>query len=380
MASQPTTSDRFAAGFVFEKDAILFNNAGVAPMCTVAETAVQQVCLSLTKGWFALGQAFALYEKSRGLFARLVCAKPEDVAFFQTCAAAISQVALGLPLRPGDEIVTVDQEYPSNAYPWHVAARRAGASVRTVSSDADFSLPTARVCEAIGPQTRVVAVSWVQFQTGAVLDLRQISRVCRSRGAWLVVDAIQGLGVLPFDLTALGVDAVCGGSHKWLCGPLGLGFLALAPGRASQLAPLLHGAMTYGTPDDMVDPAREPKPDARRFEPGSPLLLPGVATAACVERALTFGIDTLHHAALAQADQLIVGLRARGAHLLLPRGTALRCPIVTFVPTGSVDGLAARLAAHKIAFARRAGGIRLSPHAFNSTTDVEHFFSIFDAT
>lgn len=378
MTTAQSVAESFRADFALEPDTVLLNNAGVAPMCRTAGAAVQNMARLLCQGWFALGEALRLHEQARIAVGRLTGARPEDVAFFQTCAAAISQVALGLPLRPGDEIVTVDQEYPSNAYAWLVAAQRSSALIRTVRSQPDFSLPTDSVIAAIGPQTRVVAVSWVQFQTGAVLDLAAISQACRRHGAWLVVDGIQGLGVIPFDLLQLGVDAVCGGTHKWLCGPLGQGFLALAPGRAAELSPLLHGAMTYGTPDDPVDPKRPPRPDARRFEPGSPLLLPVAATLATVEQSLSFGIHNLHQAALAVSDRLITGLATRGAQLLLPVGSALRSPIVTFIPRGSLDAATARLGAHKVAFARRAGGIRLAPHAFNNAADVDRFFAILD--
>ncbi len=380
MDAAQSVGERFRADFAFDPDAVLLNNAGVAPMSRIAEAGIARVVRHMLRGWFDLGEALRLYEQARVALARLVGARPEDVALLQTCAAAISQVALGLRLRPGDEIVTVDQEYPSNAYAWHVAAQRASALIRTVRSQPDYSLPTESVVAAIGPLTRVVAVSWVQFQTGAVLDLAAISAACRRYGAWLVVDAIQGLGVLPFDLHRMGVDAVCGGTHKWLCGPLGQGFLALAPGRAAELLPLLHGAMTYGTPDDPVDPGRSPRPDARRFEPGAPMLIPGAATAATVERLLSFGIENLHQAALSISDRLITGLATRGAQLLLPVGSALRSPIVTFIPRGPIDSTAARLTAKKIAFARRAGGIRLAPHAFNNTADVDRFFASLDGS
>lgn len=379
MSTAQSVGEQFRSDFAIDRDVVLFNNAGVAPMCLSAEAAVQKMSQHLRRGWFDLDGAFRQYEQARASFSRLIGARPEDVSLMQTCAAAISQVALGLHLRPGDEIVTTDQEYPSNAYPWHVAAQRASALIRVVKSEPDFSLPTESVLAAIGPQTRVVAVSWVQYQTGAVLDLAALSQACRRVGAWLVVDAIQGLGVLPFDLLAMGVDAVCGGSHKWLCGPLGQGVLALAPGRATELQPLLHGAMTYGTPEEAVDPRRSPRPDAKRFEPGSPPLLSAVAAGASIDRLLSFGIDNLHQAALSISDRLITGLATRGAQLLLPVKSALRSPIVTFVPRGDVSVVAARLAANKVAFARRAGGIRLAPHAFNQPSEVERFFAIFDA-
>ncbi|HPH27168.1 MAG TPA: aminotransferase class V-fold PLP-dependent enzyme [Pseudomonadota bacterium] len=372
-------SARFRADFALRDGELLLNSAGVAPMSLRAQHAINRTAAELSEGWFSLTPLFARYGEARATFAKLCGAQPSGVAMFHTCAAALSQVALGLPLRSGDEIVTWDQEYPSNGYPWHAAARRADARVLTVPSEPDFSLDMQRLFDAIGPRTRVAAVSWVQFQTGAITDLKALSEHCHRVGAWLVVDAIQGLGVLPFDLTDLGVDIVCGGTHKWLGGPLGHGFLAMQPQRASDLAPLLHGAMTYGTPDDAVDPQRPAWSDARRFEPGSPLLFGAIGGAAAIEQILTLGPTQLGQAALLLADRLIAGLRERGANVLLPRNQTQRSPIVTFVPRGDVSALAHHLNAHKVAFARRAGGIRLAPHALNTQAELDQFFAIFDA-
>ena len=373
---------RLRAEFDADDDAILLNNAGVAPMCRPARRAIDKAARELSRGFFALDELFAEYGRARATYARLCGAQPRDVAMFHTCAAALSQVALGLTLQPGDEIVLWDQEYPSNAYPWHEAARRTGARVRLVPSEPDLSLRQERLHAAITPRTRVVAVSWVQYQTGAVTELGPLAQACRAVGAWLVVDAIQGLGLFTLDLTALGVDAVAGGTHKWLCGPLGHGFLALAPGRAAELRPLLHGAMTYGGPDDMVEPARQALPDARRFEPGSPLLLGALGGAAAVELLLALELPRVHAAALQLAELLIDGLRERGARLLVPQSSGLRSPIVTFVPRGAasqVEKIANGLRAQRVACARRAGGLRLAPHAFNTDEDIAGFFRALDA-
>lgn len=372
---------RLRAEFEQDEGAVLLNTAGIAPMCRPARQAIERAAQGLGRGWFTVDELFADYSRARAVYARLCGARPTDVAMFHTCAAALSQVALGLPLAPGDELVLWDQEYPSNAYPWHEAARRTGAVVRVVQSEPDFSLVQERLHAAITPRTRAVAVSWVQYQTGAVTDLVALGRACRAVGAWLVVDAIQALGLFPMDLQALGVDAVAGGTHKWLCGPLGHAFLALAPGRAAELRPLLHGAMTYGTPDDRVDPQRAPFADARRFEPGSPLLLGALGGAAAIELLLALSPARVHAAALELADRLSQGLRERGHRLLLPRGDGLRSPIVTFIPAGgaAVDKLAGYLLAQRVACSRRAGGIRLAPHAFNTDEDLDRFFHVLDS-
>lgn len=364
----------------FDPSYVHLNSAGVAPMFRPARLAIEQAArLMAERGIFAIDPLVEQLGRDRAALAELVHCAPADLAMAQTCAAAVSLVAFGLDLRSGDEIVRWDQEYPSNAYPWHAAAARVGAHVKLVPSNPDFSVDSGRLIDAIGPRTRVVAVSWVQFQTGAMTDLRAVADACRRCNAWLVVDAIQALGVIPFDLPASGVDAVCGGTHKWLCGPVGHGFLALKPGRASELTPMLQGAFTYGSPNDPVDPQRSPHSDARRFEPGSPTFLGAAGGAAATRLLLDAGIDNVLRSALALADRIADGVTARGGRVLSQRSGSLRSPIVTFLPRQPVSQVETALHQHHIAHAYRAGGIRISPHAFNDDSDVDRLFAALDA-
>jgi len=373
-------SARLRSEMDFDASHVHLNNAGVAPMLRPARLAIEQAArLMAEHGIFAIDPLLEQLGRDRATLAELVRCAPADLAMTQTCAAAISLVAFGLDLRPGDQIVRWDQEYPSNAYPWHAAAARAGAQVKVVPSNPDFSVDSGRLIDAIGPQTRVVAVSWVQFQTGAMTELPAVAEACHRRGAWLVVDAIQALGVIPFDLAASGADAVCGGTHKWLCGPIGHGFLALRPGRAAELTPMLQGAFTYGTPSDPVDPSRSPRPDARRFEPGSPTFLGAAGGAAAARLLLDAGIEQVHRAALVQADRIVAGVRRRGGLVLSATSGDRRSPIVTFVPRQPLPQVEAALRDHGIAHAPRAGGIRISPHAFTDDTDVARLFVALDA-
>ena len=345
-------------------------------MCTPAVEAISKCAANLGEyGTLGIGALLKEYESARESVAALIGARPDDVSMMQTCAAAISQVALGIDLESGDEIVRFDQEYPSNAYPWHVAAERAGARVIVVPSEADLHISTEKLIDCIGPRTRVVAVSWVQYSTGAVADLAAISKRCQESGAWLVVDAIQGLGVIPFNMSELGVDIVCGGTHKWLCGPLGHGFLVMSESKRKAIQPLLHGAITYGTPDDLVDPKKMPRTDPSRFEPGTPLLLGAVGCAAAIDHLLEAGIKKIHREAMRLANRLREDIQATGGTVVSPNGNhsseSAQSPITTFRPPGETHFLVSELKKERVAFAERGGGIRLSPHALNTDADLE---------
>jgi cysteine desulfurase/selenocysteine lyase len=373
------TLSAYRAAFAFD-DALHLNNAGVAPMTTLARDAMcDAASLQSREGTLGVKSLIDGIEVARGRVATLVGAKRENVSFLPSCAAAISQVAFGFPFQPGDEIVTVDQEYPSNAYPWFVAAERTGARVVVAKSRADYAIDHDALIAAITPKTRIVAVSFVQFQTGAVVDLARVAEACRRVDAWLAVDAIQGLGVLPFDLVQLGVDAVAGGTHKWLCGPLGQGFLALADGRRDLLAPMSVGAITFGTPDDAVDAAREMRRDPHRFEPGAPPVFAVAATDASITHTLNCGVEAIGAAARELAHRIVDGARARRFEVLSATDLAMQSPIVTF-RIGNHDAQAVQraLLRRRVACAHRAGGIRVSPHAFSTVDDIMAFLAHLD--
>jgi cysteine desulfurase/selenocysteine lyase len=354
-----------------DSGAVHFNNAGVAPMTARAEAAAADVAATMRNGSLGMGKLLSRYELARATFAKLVGCPVDNLAFFQTCAAAISQVAFGFPLAAGDRVVRLEQEYPSNAYPWHRAAERVGAVVDVVAGGPDYSIDHDALIAAIGPRTKVVAVSWVQFQTGAVVDLQRVVEAAHNVGAVVVVDAIQGLGILPFDMTALGVDAVCGGTQKWLLGPVGHGFLAVSDDLRQRLVPLMHGAYTYGTSDDPVDVTKATRADIRRFEPGTPLLFGAIVSAASIELLLQIGVARLNAEAVSITAQIVEEARQRGFGVQARSSS----PIVTIVPPGDHKALWTKLRNDDISLALRGGGLRIAPHAFNTAGDVKRVFA-----
>lgn len=323
-------------------------------------------------GTFAIPELLDQFKQARETHASLLDCEPENVAFFQTCASAISQVALGIKWEVGDEVILWDQEYPSNAYPWFEASRRHGCEVKVLQSESDFSVPTEKLVEQISDKTRVVTISWVQYQTGAMSDLKALSEACKMHDAWLVVDAIQGLGVIPFSMRDIEIDAVCGGGHKWLLGVIGHGFLALKSERHDELEPLLHGAVTYGTPEDRPEIDLLPKEGVGRYEPGIMHLQGAIGTAASIQVLQSTGIDAVNKHACNIANILRSELPKIGANVF-PGGKM--CPIVTFVPDEEVTTVSQRLLSHSVSHAAgRAGGIRLAPHGFSTEQDCERVF------
>jgi cysteine desulfurase / selenocysteine lyase len=355
-----------------DRGLIHLNNAGVGPLTQGAQEAIYEMAmLQGRKGFGAVPQMVEAYEATRDVYGQLVGVPGTHVSMMQTCAAAISQVAFGISYEPGDEILLCDQEYPSNAYPWFEAARRYNVEARVISSEDNLDLLLEKLLVAMTPKTKVVALSWVQYQSGTCSDLQTIKKKCEEMDAWLVVDAIQGLGMIPFPHDKVMPDAICSATHKWTLGPLGHGFLILSQERREALTPIMHGAMTYGTPEDLVERGKALRTDNIRFEPGNPLIWGAIGGAASLKIIFNIGIENIHRRAMALSNQLMNGLLALGAEILGQPSQQRMSPIVTFkIPHADMGAIFAYLQQQKVLGAYRAGGIRLAPHAYNTEDEI----------
>ncbi|MCU0726204.1 MAG: aminotransferase class V-fold PLP-dependent enzyme, partial [Planctomycetes bacterium] len=328
-----TGASVFRAAFERTPGLVHLNNAGLSPINLRAREVVKHwVSRYAAEGMFCNDDYLEAVAVARGALARFLDAGPGEIAFFQSTAGAISQVAFEIGLAAGDEVLTWDREYASNLYPWKAACDRTGAKLVLVPSGLDGSTPVERLLEALTSRTRAVGISWVQFETGAITELGPLVSEARRRGIWTVVDVIQGVGQLSFSFRGAGVDAVCGGSHKWMTAPVGVGYLCLRKERAMELAPRSVGAYTYGTCEDPADLACAPKRDALRFEAGSKQVLEIVALGASADLLMEAGMEAVSAEVRRLAQGLADSLRDLGYEVSAPNGERQRTGIVTFTP------------------------------------------------
>src|SRR5260370_18928063 len=160
-------------------------------------------------------------ETVRRLAGQLLHADPLDIAFIKNTSEGIGIVAEGFPWKPGDNIVTAAEEYPANIYPWMNLAAR-GVEFRAVPSR-DGRIWIDDIRSHIDSRTRLVSLSFVEFASGFRNDLEAVGALCRDRGIFFFVDAIQGLGVLPLSVRQTPVDFLAADGHKWLLGAEGAG-------------------------------------------------------------------------------------------------------------------------------------------------------------
>lgn len=354
-----------------ERTGIHFNSAGITPIPRKTADRIADAVKRMQEGT-ALHDADLLAEarQARSSLARFLGTDPSRVAWTPNCATALSIAALGFPLRAGDRVVTLDQEYSSNYYPWKVACERAGATLITLPSGPEWRVDEERLLEAITPGVRIVAVSWVQFQTGSIIDLVRLGERCREQGAYLVVDAIQGLGQLPFSFDLLPIHFVAGGSHKWLCSSNGQGFFAAKPEFMSQLSPIAVGGGTFNRFGTFADPAAAMESSARRFEPGGYGFIPVLALEASLAVMEGVGVEAIEERIRGLSSRLRQGILALGLDLVTPldqRGgiTSLR------LREEREAGFLRACQDARVAAVKRGEVIRLSPHAFCTTDEVD---------
>jgi cysteine desulfurase/selenocysteine lyase len=359
----------YKAAFFHSEKRLHFNNAGLAPISKPARDKILYWGNRFYEEGFYTDLDYVndvLY--SRTTLSKLIGCHPFEIAFFQSTASAISQLCFHYPLSSGDEVITWDQEYASNLYPWQEACKRSNATLIIAESEKNLTTPVEKIIAKITSRTKVIAISWVQFFTGAKTDLLTLSKITKAKNIFLFVDVMQGLGLHEFNMKEWGVDAVAGGSHKWLTSPIGVGFLALDMKHMNTIAPHNVGAYTFGTCDDPTDLLCMPKKDALKFEAGSKQVLEITALGASVDLILKTSVKVIEAEVLRLSGMLAEGLRSSGYEVHHNQSS-----IVNFIPRADS---AEKLRAIPCNFALRGPGIRLSPHAFNSDDEIAKVLNV----
>jgi len=353
------------------------NHAGVAPASRRVVTAVTSFITEATTVDAPTQQRWsARCEQVRAGFARLVGAQADEIAFVKNTSEGLSLVAAGLEWRAGDNVIAVDGEYPSNVYPWF-GLRRWGVETRLVRP-VRGRVHVDDVRNLADAHTRLVSVSFVDWNSGARTDLAPVGEFCHSRGIIFCVDGIQGVGAVRLDVERSGVDCLAVGGHKWLLALEGCGCLFVSRRVADRIGSVLHGWKSVTDADTYLPYHFNPRPDAAKFEPGSPSVLSTYALGAAIDVLLEVGPDRIEHRLLELTDRLRAGLQARGAEIVSPWGAGERSGIVVFRLGNNPQRLCADLISQGFIVRVRNGGIRVAPHFYNNEAEIDRLLAALD--
>lgn len=368
--------DRLAA-FPVLRDSLFLAHAGVTILPSRASRAMQAYLEQCCTRMQEYPEAWRAVQETRVLAARLLGAKPAEIALLGPTSLGLSLVANGLDWQPGDEVVCYPDDYPANVYPW-TNLERLGVVVRRLQPAAPGQITPELVEAALTPRTRLVALASCHYLTGWRLEVDAIGRLLRSRGVLFCLDAIQTLGA--FETRVDHVDFLSADSHKWLLGPMAAGIVYVREELQERLRPTLLGSWNVRSPNFIAQSEIAFEPGGRRYEPGV-LNVVGIL-------GMKAGMEVLLEAGLAEVSAQLLRLRARLHERLVPQGFELLGPVsgphasgitTCWRPAGrgaALETVFEQLSARRIHASlrhNRAGQafLRFSPHFYNTEAEMD---------
>ena len=328
--------------------------------------------------WFDEVEELRVLDRARVAAASLLGASEDEIAVVSSATELLCQLAWHVRPGAGENVVSVDCEFPSVVYPWLRIAAETAAEVRLLAVREDpAALSVDGLAMLVDSNTRAICVSHVQYWNGAVLDLGRLSRLARDAGAMLVIDATQSAGAVPIDVSLTPVDALVAGGYKFLGGPFGAAIGYLSPELLDGFAPAFVG---WRTADDAYSfDATELRiaPSARRLEFSTMNYTAALSLGAAIEYIDGIGIERIAAHNRELGERLFDGLVGLGAEIISPPSSAARGSIVTArFPGRDGEEVAAQLNAKGVIVSPRVGTTRFAPHFFNSSTDIDRALTI----
>jgi len=353
--------------FPVTRNLAYFNHAAVAPLCRRASEAMKDLSDDACHwGSFHYDKWLACYDGFRAAAAGLIGAQPGEIAITKNTSEGIATIQMGLNWKPGDKVVAFREEFPANYFPW-VRLESKGVHIEWLS----LYDPLERIDDAC-KGARLLAISFVNYLSGFRVDLQAIGDICKRHGVFYFCDAIQGLGVFPIDVRAMGIHALAADGHKWLLGPEGCAVLFVDQQVQDQVEPVEFGWTNIAGYNDYACRDMALRQDAGRYEPGTLNTIGCYGLRASMELLLEIGVPAVGESVMKLAGRIADGVQQRGYRLMVERSAQTGSGIVSF----QKEGVDSRVVVRKLRDARvtaapRQGWVRVSPHFYNSIEEVE---------
>ena len=315
---------------------------------------------------------FDRLDRIRGKIARLIGAEACDIAFCPSAGAGLAWLLRGIDWRAGDEVIGFEHEFPNNQYAPSVLESE-GVRFRSLPTPPK-TLEIDQILDAVGPRTRLVLVSSVNYSNGLRAPLASLGPELRRKGVLLCVDATQTVGALSLDLSSTSVDFLVVHGYKWLMSPAGAGFVYVPASTRAWLAPSIvswRSHRDWRSYESLHHGRPELPDDASKYEGGVQSFAPLFALEASLDVILACGIESIERRVLGLSRQCREILAVHGGILTSPADGSGGSQIVTAAfPDRDSAVLRRRLEADKVAVSVRQGNLRVSPHFFNNAEDL----------
>jgi len=374
---------RIREQFPITKNKVFLNHAATSPLPLCSSGAMKDFVKDKVEAQSTmegdLGPWQERIRNCRRLFSQLVGAKEQEVAYVPNTTFGLNLIAQMLPYKPGSNVVTNNLEYPSNVIAWLKLEER-GVEVHFIKN-IDGKIGLDQIEKAVNEKTVALTVGQVGWYHGFRHDLKAISEIAHGKGAYLVVDAIQSAGAMKIDVKREGIDFLACGSYKWLLGPPGAGFLFIREDLVDVLNPPLVG---YGS----IDPELAEKnlfeyfdlyrlqysKGIGKYEVAHINDLAYVGAEASMKLLLDYGMEGVEQRIREIGNYLVNQLVDAGYKLQTPLDEKERHAIVNFRVKDwkkTWEGLTDR----GIIVSPRMGGIRVSPHFYNTQEEIDRLIN-----
>jgi cysteine desulfurase/selenocysteine lyase len=366
-------NDALRALFPITERVNYLNHAAVSPPPTPTIAAIKSQLADVSEnGSVNFRSWIATKERTRQLLAALLGARPEQCAFMRNTSDGLSTVANGLRWQPGDNLVTFRNEFPSNIYPWQRLRDAFAVEVR-MAEERDGRIDLNELIGLIDSNTRLVAISQVQYASGFRSDLERLGRAARAHNALLVVDVIQALGVVPIDVEAELVDVAAGACHKWLLTPEGVGFLYLSDRARERIQPTLVGWISVPNAEDYGNFSQGWNRGTLAWETGTgpAALIHGLEQS--LKLLTETGTERIQSHLETLTDYLCERLANTPYRIVSSRQRAEKSQIVCIQRRSGLSAmdLYSRLKDNGIITAPRGDRLRISPHLYNTAAEID---------
>lgn len=357
----------FRGLFPITEKKVYLNHAGTGPMSVRAESAIKE-CIETYKNQaeFDFNDYFARLKQSRKVFAKLINAEPEEIAFTQNTSSGIYISLINLPLKENDEIIVMSEVFPAVRYV--VEYNLPGITKKFISFKGEEPLEILK--KSITKNTRAVVIDHAQFFTGEMIDLSTITKFLQELEIFLVVDGIQSVGAIEIDTKTLSIDFLASGGGKWLFGPGGIGFLYVNRKNFNKLKKLHTGWL--GADWQSFENFEISPPlfaDARMFEQGTRNIIGISGLTEHINILLEFGLKNVETRILQLKDRLRQGFKNLGLQVITPE-TGPQSGIITIKPDNA-HKISDYLKQHNITISLRNNCLRFSPHFYNTEQEID---------
>jgi selenocysteine lyase/cysteine desulfurase len=355
--------------FPITADTAYLNHAAISPLSTKVTEAIQEHLQARSAGPVDVFEdIMAKKARLKENIAALIGARSVEIALVSNTSEGFNWLVNGLNWEKGDRILLLEDEFPSNVYPF-LNLKRRGVHVDFVPARngetriSDFE-------QHMTKETRILSVSFVKFYNGIRQDLKKISDLCRSNNILFSVDGIQGVGAIPLDVKKAHIDFLSNGGHKWLMSPMGCGFMYVSPHLHDQLHPAFAGWLSVKDSWNFFNYNLDFLDDCSRYEIGTANATAIVGAAAATALLCQAGTQKIMAHLLELGDYLIEKLTCLGFSFRGSPDRNRRSGIYTFA-SEQAEELFNYLSKNRVIISLREGALRIAPHFYNTKADID---------